>query len=100
MLPLEFRSLDFVTVACPYDALACLQVFPALAVDAFLEKNCLGNSPVYACPVRHWIRRPNTSRWVWSSVKCLVGLRDGGILLAIANLPLRGVVGHFIKRNT
>ena len=49
MLPLEFRSLDFVTVACPYDALACLQVFPALAVDAFLEKNCLGNSPVYAC---------------------------------------------------
>ena len=36
MLPLQFRSLDFVTVACPHDVLACLQVFPALAVDAFL----------------------------------------------------------------
>lgn len=56
----------------------------------FSGKNCLRNSPVYACPVRHWISRPNTSRWSLSSMKCLVGLREGGILLEIANLPFRG----------
>ena len=55
-------------------------------------KNCLRNSPVYACPVRHWTRRPNTSRWFFSSVKCLVGLRDGGILLEIAKRPFFGAL--------
>ena len=46
MLPLEFRLLDFVTVACPYDALACLQVFPALVVDAFLGEEV---PPEFSC---------------------------------------------------
>lgn len=56
----------------------------------FSGKNCLRNSPVYAWPVRHWTSRPKTSRWSLSSMKCFVGFRDGGILLAIANLPLWG----------
>ena len=46
MLPLEFLSLGFVTVACPYDVLACLQVFPALAVDAFLGEEL---PPEFSC---------------------------------------------------
>ena len=58
----------------------------------FSGKNCFRNSPVYAWPVRHCTRRLKTSRWFWSSVKCFVGLRDGGILLAIANLPLQGAL--------
>ena len=53
-------------------------------------QNCLRNSPVYAWPVRHWTRRPNTSRWSLSSTKCLVGFRDGGILLEIAKRPVFG----------
>ena len=56
----------------------------------FSGKNCLRNSPVYACPVRHWTSRPKTSRWSFSVMKCFVGFRDGGILFDIANLPLRG----------
>ena len=53
----------------------------------FSGKNCCRiHSPLYACPVRHWTRRPNTSRWFWSSVKCLVGFRDGGIRFAIAKV--------------
>jgi hypothetical protein len=60
---------------------------PHLQAMLFSGKNCLRNSPVYACPVQHWTRRPNTSRWFFSSMKCFVGLRDGGILFEIVNRP-------------
>jgi len=73
--------------------LMCLRVCrvsPHLQLMLFSGKNCFLNSPVYAWLVQHWIRRPNTSCWFCSSVKCLVGLRDGGILFVIANLPLWG----------
>jgi len=60
----------------------------------FLGKNCFLNSPMYAWPVQCCIRQPKTSHWFLSSVKCLVGLRDGGILLAIANFPLQGALCH------
>ena len=66
------------------------RVSPHSQLMLFLGKNCFLNSPVYTWLVRHWIRWPNTSHWFCSSVKCLVGLRDGGILFAIANLPLWG----------
>jgi len=55
-------------------------------------KNCFQNSPVYAWPVQHWTNRPKTSRRSLSSEKCLVGLRDGGILLEIANRPFFGTL--------
>lgn len=56
-----------------------------LALDLKLEVH-----PMYACPVRHWTNRRKTSRWSFSATKCLVGLRDEGILLDFANLPLGG----------
>ena len=46
MLLSEFGSLCFVAVACLYDVLACLQVFPALTVDAFLGEEL---SPEFPC---------------------------------------------------
>ncbi|EDR15451.1 uncharacterized protein LACBIDRAFT_321280 [Laccaria bicolor S238N-H82] len=70
-------------------------VMSSLSVSEFCDwltlvlssgKNCLRDSLVHACPMRHWTRRPKTSRWSLSSMKCFVGLRDGGILLAMANL--------------
>jgi hypothetical protein len=56
--------------------------------------NDLRNSPVYAWPVLHWRTLPNTSRLPFRSRKCLVGLREGGILFETANLPVLGVVDH------
>ena len=38
MLCPELCSLGFVSVARPYDVLACLQLFSAFAVDALLRK--------------------------------------------------------------
>ena len=37
------------------------RVSPHLHSTLFSGKNCLRNSPMYAWPVRHHIRRPNTS---------------------------------------
>ena len=42
------------------------------------------NSPVYECPVRHWINRPNSSRLLLRFRKWLVGVSDGLSLLAMA----------------
>jgi len=55
-------------------------------------KNCLWNSPVYVCPVQHCTRWLNTLHWSLSSVKCFVGLRDGGILLEMANHRFLGAL--------
>jgi hypothetical protein len=66
------------------------KVSPHSQLTLFLGKNGFRNSPVHAWLVRHWTRRPKTSRWFWSAVKCWAGLRDGGILLVIANLALPG----------
>jgi hypothetical protein len=54
------------------------------------------NSPVYACLVRHWTTRPNTSRLFLRSLKCPVGLREGIRRLAIANLSNLGEFFHSI----
>ena len=37
----ELRPPGFVSVACPYDVFACLQVFTAFAVDALLGEKLL-----------------------------------------------------------
>ena len=47
-------------------------------------------SPVYEWPVRHWMTRPKTSRLFVRFLKCVVGLREGLSLLAIAYLPTLG----------
>jgi len=75
----------------------CLWVcrgLPHLHVTFFSGKNCLQNSPMYVWPVQHCIRRPKNSCWSLSSVKCFVGLRDGGILFEIVNHPFFGVFCH------
>jgi hypothetical protein len=45
------------------------------------------NSPVYEWPVRHWRRRPNTSRFPWRLRKWWVELREGEMRLATAYRP-------------
>jgi len=75
--------------------LGCVRVWrfsPQVQVTLSPGKNCFWNSPVDAWPVQHWTRRPKTSRWSLSPEKCLVGLRDGGILLEIANRPFWGAL--------
>jgi hypothetical protein len=58
------------------------------SIPGSLGKNCFGNSPVYACPVRHWRSHPRTSRWFARSGKCLVCFNDGWNRSAMGNLPL------------
>ena len=52
------------------------------------------NSPVYECPVRHWINRPNSSRLLLRLRKWLVGVSDGLSLLAMAKRPSLGELDH------
>ena len=50
-------------------------------------KNCLWNSPVYAWPVRHWTRQPNTSCWSLSSaILLLFGVHTNGPPLQLVPL--------------
>jgi len=62
-----------------------------------LGKNCLQNSPVYACPVQQCTRWPNTLHWSLSSVKCFCGIEgwwdsvgDGKLLFLGHSLPVTG----------
>ena len=66
------RSLALWVSYHAQEVMMCSQVCkvsPHSQLTLFSGKNCFLNSPVYAWPVRHWIRRPNTSRWFCSSVK-------------------------------
>ena len=65
-----------------------LEVLSACAVYAFPREEL---SAEFAC-VSVPARRANTSRWSLSSVKCLVGFRDIGILLKFAKRPFYGVL--------
>ena len=52
------------------------------------------NSPVYECPVRHWVNRPNSSWLLLRLMKWLVGESDGLSLLAMVKRPSLGELDH------
>ena len=60
-------------------------------------RNDLLNSPVYAWPILHWVRRPKSSRLSLSCRKWGVGLSEGGIWFDTAYLPVFGWFFHSFR---